>query len=437
MKTVNILGAGIAGCEAAYQLAKRGYNVNLFEMKGTKRTPAHHIDTFAELVCSNSFKNLGIETGAGLLKDELLKLDSFILKTALSCRVPAGNSLSVDRERFSQAVTKWIHDCQNINLITEVVFEIPEGITIIATGPLTDEVLADNIAKILGDNGLYFYDAAAPIITKESIDMNFGWMQSRFDKGGADYINLPMSETQFNDWYDMVISAKTSPIKDFEMKVYEGCLPFEEIAKRGKRALLFGPMQPKGLGGHLPQKPYAVVQLRQDNFDGTLYNIVGFQTNIKWGDQKSIIRAIPGLQNAEIVRYGVMHRNTFINTPKYLNADLSLKTNSDIYFAGQIMGWEGYNCAVASGLYAALQIFRKCEGNDFLTFPKTSMLGALVDYTFNSFSKTFQPIGPSFGLMGELKMKANKMERKQFKANRAVQSFDHYLTPELKIDLKI
>jgi methylenetetrahydrofolate--tRNA-(uracil-5-)-methyltransferase len=315
-KCVNIIGGGLAGAEAAYQLAKRNIKVNLYEVKTIKKNEAQNFDLFAELVCSNSFRSNDILNAAGLMKEELRKLDSLLIKVADKYQVPAGSALAVDRESFSQEVTNILKNHKNINIIEKEVEEIPSGYTIIASGPLTTTSLSNSIKNFIGEDMLYFYDAIAPIIEFDSINMDKAYFKSRYDKGSADYINCPMTREEYDAWYNEVINAKTAKIKDFELKVFEGCMPFEEMAKRGYQTLLFGPMKPVGLAKEDGKKPFAVVQLRQDNLRKTMYNIVGFQTHLTFSEQKRVIRMIPGLENANIIRYGIMHRNTFINAPK-------------------------------------------------------------------------------------------------------------------------
>lgn len=424
---IKVIGAGLAGCECAFQLAKRGHKVKLYDIKPERKTEAHHAPTFAELVCSNSFKGEALTSGPALLKEELRMLNSFILEIADKTKIPSGNALAVDREKFSQEITNIIKGNENIEVICEEIKEIPnDAIVVIASGPLTCDTLAGNIAKSLGEDSLYFYDAAAPIIEKDSIDFSKAFYQSRYDKGEADYINIPMSEEEFNVWYDKVINAKKAPIKDNELKFYEGCMPFEEVARRGKQALVFGCMKPTGLGKHLPFRPYAIVQLRQDNAVDTLYNMVGFQTNIAWGDQKEIIQAIPGLENASIARYGVMHRNTFINAPRHLTKHFNLKNNENVYFAGQVTGLEGYNCAIASGLIVALEIDSRIKGESELNFPRNTMIGGLINYITNTDAKSFQPMGPAFGLLEQIGP-SKKIDRKAMYSQRALREMEEYV----------
>lgn len=344
MTIVNVIGAGLAGSEAAWQIAKRGVRVRLFEMRPVKQTPAHHTDKFAELVCSNSLRANTLTNAVGVIKEEMRMLDSVIIGAADQCAVPAGGALAVDRHEFADYVTEKVKNHPLVEVINEEVTSIPEGITIIATGPLTSPALAEQIQKITSQDYLYFYDAAAPIVEKESIDMEKVYLKSRYDKGEAAYLNCPMTEEEFDRFYEALISAEVVPLKEFEKELYfEGCMPFEVMATRGKKTLLFGPMKPVGLENPKTGKiPYAVVQLRQDDAAGTLYNIVGFQTHLKWGPQKEVLQLIPGLENVEIVRYGVMHRNTFINSPRILKATYQLKNNDQLFFAGQMTGVEGY-----------------------------------------------------------------------------------------------
>jgi methylenetetrahydrofolate--tRNA-(uracil-5-)-methyltransferase len=420
---INVIGAGLAGSEAAFQLAEMGYSVKLYEMRPVKTTPAHHTANFAELVCSNSLKGMEPKTGAGLLKKELELMDSMLIKTAYEHSVSAGGALAVDRDAFSEAVTRIVSNHPNIEVVYEEVTEIPEGPTIVCSGPLTSEGLSEAIMKLLGEDYLYFYDAAAPIVTKESINMDIAYLKSRYDKGEADYINCPMTAEEFDVWYEEVINAKTSDIKDFELKLYEGCMPFEEMARRGKQTLLYGPLKPVGLWRSDEDRSKAVVQLRQDNANASLYNIVGMQTNIKWGDQKRIIQMIPGLENAEIVRYGVMHRNTFINSVKYLNKNLQFKARKDLFFAGQITGLEGYNCAIMSGLVAAKNLDHYLKGEDFTEYPLETMTGALLHYITTTDEKHFQPMGPNFGLLPQLSYRHKKKQRKELYGKRALEVF--------------
>jgi methylenetetrahydrofolate--tRNA-(uracil-5-)-methyltransferase len=419
-KTINVIGAGLAGSEACYQLIKRGYHVNLYEMRPSVSTPAHKTSGFAELVCSNSLRSNGLKNAVGVLKAEMRLMDSLIIKMADESQVPAGGALAVDRDVFSKKVTTYLRTHPNVNVIEEEVTTIPEGPTIIASGPLTSDALSESIKELIDEEYLYFYDAAAPIIELDSINMDVCYKKSRYDKGEAAYINCPMTEDEFNQWYDAVITAEGVEIKDFEFKVFEGCMPFEEIARRGRQTLLFGPMKPVGLETPDGKRPYAVVQLRQDNMEGTLYNIVGFQTHLKFGEQKRIIRMIPGLENASIVRYGVMHRNTFINGPKLLTRNYQFKGRKELYFAGQITGVEGYVESAGSGLLAAISLARHLEGKDELIFSNETIIGSESYYVSTASVSQFQPMNANFGLMAPLGFKHRKKERKELYANRAL-----------------
>jgi methylenetetrahydrofolate--tRNA-(uracil-5-)-methyltransferase len=419
-KTINVIGAGLAGSEACYQLIKRGYHVNLYEMRPSVSTPAHKTSGFAELVCSNSLRSNGLKNAVGVLKAEMRLMDSLIIKMADESQVPAGGALAVDRDVFSKKVTTYLRTHPNVNVIEEEVTTIPEGPTIIASGPLTSDALSESIKELIDEEYLYFYDAAAPIIELDSINMDVCYKKSRYDKGEAAYINCPMTEDEFNQWYDAVITAEGVEIKDFEFKVFEGCMPFEEIARRGRQTLLFGPMKPVGLETPDGKRPYAVVQLRQDNMEGTLYNIVGFQTHLKFGEQKRIIRMIPGLENASIVRYGVMHRNTFINGPKLLTRNYQFKGRKELYFAGQITGVEGYVESAGSGLIAAISLARHLEGKDELIFSNETIIGSESYYVSTASVSQFQPMNANFGLVAPLGFKHRKKERKELYAKRAL-----------------
>ena len=369
MKNVIVIGAGLAGSEAVYQLAKRGYNVKLYEMRPRKMTSAHKTEGFAELICSNSLRAAGIENAVGLLKEEMRKLDSLIIKAADATRVEAGGALAVDRDAFSKYITDTIKNMKNVEIIYEEVTKIPDGPVIIASGPLTSDSLHIEIQNLLGENYMYFYDAIAPIVTYDSIDMNKVFLASRYNKGEAAYLNCPMNEEEFNKFYDFLIHADKVIPHDFEMKVFEGCMPIEEMALRGRQTLLFGPMKPVGLDDPKTGRwPYAVVQLRQDNLAKSLYNLVGFQTHLKFGEQKKLLELIPGLEKANIVRYGVMHRNTYINSKKLLNKGYQLIKNPNIFFAGQMTGVEGYVESASSGLIAGINMARFLEGKDILDF---------------------------------------------------------------------
>lgn len=429
-KKVIVIGAGLAGSEAAWQLAKRGVNVDLYEMRPKKMTPAHKTQNFAELVCSNSLRANNITNAVGLLKEEMRRLDSLIIKCADATQVPAGGALAVDRDKFSEMITETIKNHPNINVIEEELTEIPKGDipVVVATGPLTSDALSQDIRKYTKQEGLYFYDAAAPIIEKDSIDMNKVYLKSRYDKGEAAYLNCPMTKEEFFNFYNALITAEAAPLKAFEKEIYfEGCMPFEEMAKRGEKTLLFGPMKPVGLEDPKTDKrPYAVVQLRQDNSEGTLYNIVGFQTHLKWGEQKRIINMIPGLENADIVRYGVMHRNTYLNSPQLLEKTYKLKEEDNIYFAGQMTGVEGYVESAASGIVAALNALYNQEGKQII-FPTETMIGAMANYIVDSTSKNFQPMNANFGIIKPLPERIkDKKEKYEKYANRSLEILENF-----------
>ena len=404
MSEINVIGAGLAGCEAAFQIAKRGQKVNLYEMKPKKFSPAHKSSNLCELVCSNSFKADRIENASGLLKEELRRLGSVVLECADKCRVPAGGALAVDREQFSDMVTRKIKENENINLISEEIKSIPkDGINIIATGPLTSESLSEDIKSICGGN-LSFFDAAAPIVTFDSIDREHCYYASRYGRGNAeDYLNCPLNKEQYEEFYNNLVNAERAPIHDFDVKnpkVYEGCMPIEVAAQRGYDTLRYGPMKPVGLRDpRTGERPFAVVQMRRENREGSLYNMVGFQTNLKFGEQRRVFSIIPGLKNLEIVRYGVMHRNTFISSPGTLNADYSMISNGNIFFAGQITGVEGYMESVSSGLVAGINAYRVFNGLAKAVFPKETMIGALSSYISDREVKDFQPMGANFGIL--------------------------------------
>lgn len=397
---INVIGAGLAGSEAAYQIAKRGIKVKLYEMRPHKDAKAHHTDKFAELVCSNSLKSNALDNASGLMKEEMRMLDSIIIKCADATKVPAGQSLSVDREEFSSLVTKLIKDNPLIEVINEEVTKLPEGITIIATGPLTSDLFSEEIKKLLNDDSLYFYDASAPLIDANTINMDIAYKKSRYDKGEADYINCPFTKEEFFTFYDALINAERAPLHDFEKENhFEACMPIEVIAKRGFKSLTFGPMKPVGLEDKNGKRPFAVVQLRQDNKESSLYNIVGFQTNLKWGEQARVFKLIPGLENASIYRYGVMHRNTFINAPKHLLPTMQLKENNNVFIAGQLSGVEGYIESSASAILAAINATRLLKGKELLTLPLDTVIGSLINYICTAQVKTFQPMNSNYGIL--------------------------------------
>ncbi|UTH17314.1 FADH(2)-oxidizing methylenetetrahydrofolate--tRNA-(uracil(54)-C(5))-methyltransferase TrmFO [Macrococcus epidermidis] len=429
MKTVNIIGAGLAGSEAAYQLAKRDVKVKLYEMRLVKQTPAHHTDKFAELVCSNSLRGNALTNAVGVLKEEMRRLDSLVIKAADNASVPAGGALAVDRHEFSGYITDTLKNHPNIEVINEEITSVPAGPTIIATGPLTTENLSKDIQRLTGQEHLYFYDAAAPIIEKDSINMEKVYLKSRYDKGEAAYLNCPMTEEEFKRFYDALLEAEVVPLKEFEKEIYfEGCMPFEEMAKRGRKTLLFGPMKPVGLEDpKTGKRPYAVVQLRQDDAAGTLYNIVGFQTHLKWGAQKEILKLIPGLENVEVVRYGVMHRNTFINSPTNLQQTYQFKGNDDLFLAGQMTGVEGYVESAASGLVAGINMAKHISGAAPVLFPEKTVIGSMAYYITHTNSKNFQPMNANFGLLPNLDTRIkDKKERYEALADRALTTLEHF-----------
>lgn len=424
---VNVIGAGLAGCEAAWQLAQAGINVRLYEMKPEKYSPAHKYSGFAELVCSNSLKASRIESAAGLLKYEMEMLGSLTVPCAKENSVEAGGALAVDREKFSDSVTEKIRNHPCIEVIGTEVTELPDGICIIATGPLTSGAMADVIKNLCGE-GLSFYDAAAPIVSYESLDKECVFFASRYDRGDADYINCPMDKEEYLSFYEALIGAERVQLKDFEthpFSVYEGCMPIEELARRGVDTMRFGPMKPVGItDARTGRRPYAVVQLRRENREGTLFNLVGFQTNLKFGEQKRVFSMIPGLENAEFMRYGVMHRNTFINSPQLLNSDFSMRSRQDIYFAGQITGVEGYMESAASGIIAGIAAARKIKGLEPLKLPADTMTGALSAYISDPYnSGKFQPMGANMGILPDIGVRIKDKKGKYgLYASRAVES---------------
>ncbi len=428
---VHVIGAGLAGCEAAWQLASLGIKVKLFEMRPNVSSPAHHTENFAELVCSNSLRAANIENAVGLLKEEMRRFNSLIMECADATAIPAGGALAVDREKFSSMITQKILSNSNIEVIREEVTQIPNNeYVIISSGPLTSQKLGATISKMMKEEYLHFYDAAAPIITYESLNIEKIFKASRYDKGESDYINCPMNEEEYNTFYNELINAELAPIKEFEKEsVFEGCMPVETMAKRGQMTLLFGPLKPVGLiDPNTGKRPHAVVQLRQDNKEATLFNIVGFQTRLKWGEQKRVFSMIPGLENAEFARYGVMHRNTFINSPKLLESTLSVKANNKLMFAGQITGVEGYIESASSGLVAGINMSRIIKGKPPLIFPKTTALGALCNYITDTTIKNFQPMNVNFGIFPPLDVKIkNKVERNKEYANRSLIDLSNFI----------
>ena len=418
-KEVIVIGAGLAGSEAAYQLAERGIKVKLYEMRLKLSTEAHKTENFAELVCSNSLGGDHLGNASGLMKEELRLFGSLLMKVADEFRVPAGQALAVDRNLFSEKITNILKNHPNIEFINEELKEIPmDKIVLIASGPLTSPVLSENIKKLTKDEYLYFYDAAAPIVTFESIDKDKVYFQSRYDKGDGEYINCPMTEEEYNKFYENLINAERIPLKKFEEeKLFEACMPVERIASRGIKTLLFGPLKPKGLTNpRTNARDFAVVQLRQDDKEGKLYNLVGFQTNLRWGEQKRVFSMIPGLENADFVRYGVMHRNTFINSPKILNATLQTRKRADLFFAGQITGTEGYTESIATGMLAGINMARYLQNQELLTLPKETMLGALTQYISNPEHSNFQPINSNWGIMPAVDLPKKERKNKKLKA---------------------
>ena len=440
---INVIGGGLAGCEAAYQIAKRGIKVKLYEMKPIKFSPAHSNENLAEIVCSNSFKSNLLTNACGLLKEELRLLDSLLIKCADKCKVPAGQALAVDREKFSKMVTKEIEDNSNIEIIKEEVNKIStDEITIVATGPLTSESLSNEILKLTGQEKLFFYDAAAPIVTYDSVDMSKAFTADRYGKGESDYINCPMTKEEYEAFYNELISAERVELHDFEKGgLFEGCMPIEEMARRGSQTLTYGPLKPVGFGklGDI----YAVVQLRQDNNEGTLYNLVGFQTNLKFGEQKRVFSMIPALHDADFVKYGVMHRNTYINSPELLDATYNLK-GTKIFFAGQISGVEGYVESISSGMVSALNAIamfnkenslvtnkkeinynensldNKISNGEKIIFDDKTMIGILANY-ISTKHDNFQPMNANFGLFSTEKRYKSKQEKYEFYANRSIE----------------
>ena len=425
MKQVTIVGAGLAGCEACWQLVKRGIPVKLVEMRPHKSTPAHASDQFAELVCSNSLRSDSLLNAVGILKEEMRQFDSLIMKVADEHRVPAGSALAVDRHAFSAEITKTLKEHPLVEVVHEEITEIPQGPVIIASGPLTSDALSKAIQILTKEEYFHFYDAAAPIVEKDSINFEKAYFKSRYDKGEADYINCPMSKEEFSAFYHELIHAETAELHDFEEKYFEGCMPFEEMARRGEKTLLFGPMKPVGLQQEGKEMPYAVVQLRQDNAIASLYNIVGFQTHLKWGEQKRILQMIPGLENVSIVRYGVMHRNSYLCAPKVLRPTYQYVDRDDLFFAGQLTGVEGYVESAASGLLAGLNMANYLQGKEVCTLPSTCVIGAMAHYITHASPKYFQPMNANFGIM-QLEGKVKKKDRKEAFAKQALAVIDEW-----------
>ncbi len=438
--TVNIIGAGLAGSEAAWQAAKLGAHVRLFEMKPEKFTPAHHSEGLAELVCSNSLRSDCTSNAVGLLKEELRRMGSLIMEAADTTRVPAGSALAVDRVKFSEYVTEKIKNHSDIEVISKEVTCPEEGITVIASGPLTSDALAQYIAETLGCQGLHFFDAAAPIVDFESINMDTAFFASRYDKGDPDYINCPMTREQYDAFYEALISAREAELKDFDresqkdLTVFEGCMPVEVMAKRGHDTLLFGPLKPVGLvDPRTGEESYAVVQLRKENVEGTMFNLVGFQTHLTFEEQRRVFRMIPGLENAQFLRYGVMHRNTFINSPGVLNEKYQLVNKSELYFAGQMTGVEGYIESAGSGFVAGINAAKAALQKDAVVFPEATMIGAMAAYVSRGSTGKFQPMNANFGIIEPLgyRVKGGKTAKNEALAARSLEIIDGICKSEI------
>ncbi len=440
-QTINVYGAGLAGCEAAWQIAKRGISVRLYEMKPQKFTPAHHSENFAELVCSNSLRSDRVTNAVGLLKEELSRMDSLIMEAAHACRVPAGSALAVDREKFSAYVTEKIRTCEKIEVVpAEVDCVEKDTVTVIATGPLTSDKMADYIANTLGATGLHFFDAAAPIVDFAGINMDVAFFASRYDKGDADYINCPMTKEQYDTFYEALVSAEEAKLHDFdadiqkELKVFEGCMPVEVMAKRGYDTLRYGPLKPVGLvDKRTGKESYAVVQLRKETMEGDMYNLVGFQTHLTYPEQRRVFRLIPGLENAEFLRYGTMHRNTYLDSPGFLSATYAMLSRPNVFFAGQMTGVEGYIESAASGFVAGLNAAKTLLGEDMIVFPKTTMIGAMAHYVASGATGRFTPMNANFGIIEPLgyRVKGGKVAKYEVIAERALADLEDLL-PSIK-----
>lgn len=427
---INVIGAGLAGCEAAWQAAKRGVKVKLYEMKPQKYSPAHHYETFAELVCSNSLRSDRLENAVGLLKEEMRNLDSLIIKCADKTRIPAGGALAVDREGFSKLVTSEILGNENITYINKEVIELEENtVSVIASGPLTSEDFSGYLSQLVGCEYLHFFDAAAPIVTYDFIDFSRAFKASRYGKGDDDYINCPMNKDEYEAFWNALVTAELAEVKQLDKEVvFEGCMPVETMAKRGIDTLRFGPLKPVGLTDPATGKyPYAVVQLRQDNNQATLYNIVGFQTRLKWPEQKRVFSMIPGLQKAEFVRYGVMHKNTFINSPKLLDNTYAMREKPEVYFAGQITGVEGYVESAASGLLAGINASNRLLGKKPFILPSTTVIGSMSAYISDTSVRNFQPMNANFGLVDTSEIKTRDKKKKYMEvAEKSIQIIKNY-----------
>ncbi len=437
MAHINVYGAGLAGCEAAWQAAKRGVSVTLYEMKPTKMTPAHHHEGFAELVCSNSLRSDRVTNAVGLLKEELARMGSLIMEAALATRVPAGSALAVDRERFSAYITEKIKNHPLIEVVEREVNEVPNGeITVVATGPLTSDPMAEWIKTHIAGEGLHFFDAVAPIVDAESINMDIAFFASRYDKGDADYINCPMTKEQYDAFYEALTTAQEAELKDFdkkELKVFEGCMPVEVMAKRGYDTLRYGPLKPVGLvDSRTGVRSYAVVQLRREDEAGSMYNLVGFQTHLTFPEQKRVFSMIPGLENAEFLRYGVMHRNTYLPSPDLLGADYAMRERPELFFAGQMTGVEGYIESTGSGFVAGVNAARRALGQEPVIFPDITMIGAMAHYISHGGTGEFVPMNANFGIVAPLptRVKGGKVARYEVVAKRALEHIDAMIAEE-------
>ena len=418
MKKINIIGAGLAGSECALYLANKGFEVNLYDIKSKQKTPAHHSEDYAEIVCSNSFKSDDENTASGVFKRELTLLGSELVKTAYEVSVPAGQALAVDREKFSRIITEKIKSNKNIKLFCEDVASFEQdAITIVATGPLSTQNICNAIKEKIGSDFLYFYDAAAPIVSYESINKSIAFFASRYDKGGDDYLNCPMNKEQYLNFYNELIGAERAKLHEFEKNnIFEGCMPIEIMASRGQDAIRFGPLKPVGFTNpHTGEKPYAIVQLRKENAEGTMFNLVGFQTNLTFPEQRRVFSMIPGLENAEFLRYGVMHTNSYVNFPKCLDKYSRLKVDSNIFIAGQLSGVEGYVESIASGLYCAINVARMLEDKELISFSADTIIGGLYNYLVNANTDNFQPINANFGILNSLDIRDKKQRNIEYR----------------------
>ncbi len=428
MKDVIVIGAGLAGVEAAYYLANNNVKVTLYEMRGKKQTPAHKTNKYAELVCSNSLRSDSIDVASGALKKEMEMFNSLVIKVARETQVEAGSALAVCRETFSEKITSIINNHPNITVVNEELTTIDTNKNIIiATGPLTSDDLSNEIKKIFGDDDFYFFDAAAPIITFDSINMDIAYLKSRYDKGVAAYINCPMTKEEYEKFHFELINAEEAELHDFDLKVFEGCMPVEVMAKRGKDTLLYGPLKPMGLMTPDGKKPYAVVQLRQDDAKKTLYNLVGFQTHLRYPEQKRVFSMIPGLENAEFVKYGLMHKNTYINSPKLLNASYQSKEFSNVFFCGQMTGVEGYVESAASGIYAGVNMLKHINNEELLVLPQETIMGSMAHYITHASKTNFQPMNANFGILPSLEIAHKKKERKSLYGQRAIDTLKEFM----------